>query len=51
MVEILVKKGVKMPLSGVNKICISCSKKCKQFAQVKIIKCPNRVPKNKVKVG
>lgn len=29
-----------MGLSGVNKVCQQCSKTCKQWAQVKVIRCP-----------
>ena len=29
-----------MPLTGVNKLCAQCIKECKQWAQVKIIRCP-----------
>ena len=29
-----------MPLTGVNKLCAQCIKECKQWVQVKIIRCP-----------
>ena len=29
-----------MPLSGINKLCETCTEKCKQWEQIKIIKCP-----------
>ena len=29
-----------MPLTGVNKFCAQCIKECKQWAQIKIIRCP-----------
>jgi hypothetical protein len=29
-----------MPLSGVNKLCETCIQDCKQWEQIKIIKCP-----------
>ena len=27
---------------GVNKLCVNCIRECKQFANVKVIKCPRR---------
>jgi hypothetical protein len=33
-----------MPLSGINKKCAKCIEKCKQWAQVKVIICPNWKP-------
>ena len=30
-------------LNGTNKLCQQCIKDCKQWAQVKIVKCPNHV--------
>jgi hypothetical protein len=29
-----------MDLSGVNRLCKRCSKECKQWKQIKIIRCP-----------
>ena len=31
---------IKMPLTGVNRLCAQCIKGCKQWAQVEIIRCP-----------
>jgi hypothetical protein len=28
---------------GTNKYCMTCSKACKQFENVKVVTCPNRV--------
>ena len=28
-----------MPLNGVNVLCASCRKKCKQFEQVTVVRC------------
>lgn len=30
-----------MPLTGTNKLCRHCLKKCKQYDQIRIIRCPN----------
>jgi len=29
-----------MALSGVNKVCKGCSKECKQWKQIKVVRCP-----------
>lgn len=29
-----------MALNGVNKLCKGCGKECKQYKQVKVIRCP-----------
>ena len=31
-------------MEKLNKLCIKCSKKCKQLSTTKIIKCPNYTP-------
>jgi hypothetical protein len=28
-------------MDGINKKCLKCNKKCKQFAQIQVIYCPN----------
>jgi len=33
------RKGVKMPLDGVNKLCVGCIEKCKQWKQITVIHC------------
>ena len=32
--------GIKMSLTRVNRLCAQCIKECKQWAQVKVIRCP-----------
>lgn len=29
-----------MPLDGTNPLCAQCKEKCKQWSQVKVVKCP-----------
>lgn len=38
-----------MVLSGTNKLCQQCIKECKQWVQIKVIKCPCFLSNQKVK--
>lgn len=38
-------------LTGTNPKCIGCTKKCKQKAYVKVVYCPNYIPKKVTKNG
>jgi len=35
-----------MPLDGINRLCENCSEECRQWKQVKVIRCPFYNPAN-----
>ncbi len=42
--DIIIKEVAKVN-AQYNSICVTCEKRCKQFAYVKLVECPFRVPK------
>lgn len=38
-----------MTLSGINRLCKSCNKECKQWKQIKVVRCPSYQRKQDVR--